>query len=99
MGTMTNVDPSLIGSAVSQMDNIVSSIAANVSKIKDAMAALDKGWTSAVKADFMNTYRRDEEAMNEMLAQYREVSAMLRETAKEFEKAESEVLSQVSALK
>lgn len=99
MADMTNVDSEKIGSTISQLDESVSNISTCVAKFKEAIAVLDKGWTSSVKSDFMTRYQKDEEAMQEMLGQYREINTQLRDTASDFEKTESEILSGASALK
>ncbi|MDR1589322.1 MAG: WXG100 family type VII secretion target [Oscillospiraceae bacterium] len=99
MADLSNVDSEKILSVASQLDGIVNSMAAQMRKVVDAVANLDKGWTSPVKAEFMSRYRRDEEAMSEMLAQYSEISVQLRETASDFDKTENEIMSGVSALK
>ncbi|NLT15698.1 MAG: WXG100 family type VII secretion target [Clostridiales bacterium] len=98
MPDMSNVDSDKILSAVGQLDGITDSIQGCVGKIADSVETLDKGWVSSVKAEFMTRYQRDWEAMQEMLAQYREISAQLREAAQDFDKTESELLSRVSAL-
>lgn len=99
MPDMSNVDSEKILSTVNQLDGIVNSIQVQMRKVVDAVAGLDKGWTSPVKAEFMSRYQRDEEAMSEMLSQYAEISGQLKETAADFDKTESEIMSSVSALK
>lgn len=99
MADMSNVDSEKILSTVNQLDGTVTSIQAQLRKIADAVAGLDKGWTSSVKAEFMSRYQKDEEAMNEMISQYSEISEQLKETAADFDKTENEIVSSVSALK
>lgn len=99
MANMSNIDSEQIGSAVQQLDEIVAAITNQVAKVREAVDALDKGWVSGVKVEFMSRYRRDEEAMQEMLEQFREISLQLRETAADFDKTESEILSEVSSLR
>lgn len=99
MAALSNADSEKIRSAVSRMDGIVESISGCVGKFADAIETLDKGWVSDVKADFMARYQKDWEAMQEMLAQYREIGAQLLEAAADLEKTESEALSSVRALR
>ena len=99
MPELCNVDSDRIMAAVSQLDGIVNSIAGGVGKIREAMAALDKGWMSGVKEEFMTRYRTDEEAMGEMLEQYREVSEQLKDIARDFDRTESEILGSISELR
>lgn len=99
MSDLSNVDSDQILSTVNQLDGIVDSIAGSVNKFADAIGALDKGWTSTVKADFMRQYQSDYEAMQEMLSQYREISTQLKEMASDFDKTENEIISSLSALK
>lgn len=98
MAALSNVDSEKIRSTVSRLDGIAESISGCVGKFADAIEALDKGWVSDVKADFMARYQKDWQAMQEMLLQYREISAQLLDTATDLEKTESEILSSVRAL-
>lgn len=98
MAALSNVDSEKIRSAVSRMDGIVESISGCIGKFADAIETLDKGWVSGVKADFMARYQKDWEAMQEMLAQYREIGAQLLDAAADLEKTESETLGSVRAL-
>lgn len=98
MPDLSNVDTDRILAAVSQLDGAIEGIGAQVGKFTDAVQGLDKGWASTVKADFMARFERDWEAMQEMLAQYHEISSQLREAAQDMEKTESEMLSGVAAL-
>lgn len=98
MPDISNVDTEKILSAVGQLDSCVDRINGCVGKFADAIENLDKGWVSEVKGPFMVNYQRDWEAMQEMLAQLREVGTILREAAADFDKTENEMLSGVSAL-
>lgn len=98
MPDLSNVDTDRILAAVSQLDGAIEGIGAQVGKFTDAVQALDKGWTSGVKAEFITRFERDWQAMQEMLAQYHEISSQLREAAQDMEKTESEMLSGVAAL-
>ncbi len=98
MASLSNVDPEKIRSTVSKLDGIIQSVSGCVDKFADAVEALDKGWVSDVKADFMSRYQKDWEAMQEMLNQYREISAQLLETANDVEKTEGDIFASVRAL-
>ncbi len=99
MADMSNVDSDKILSAVGQLEGIVDRMNGCVGKFADAIEALDKGWVSEVKAGFMATYQNDWEAMQEMLGQLREINAMLREAAQDFDKTENETLSGANQLR
>jgi uncharacterized protein YukE len=98
MSDLTNIDSEKILSAVSQLDGIVDRMNGCVGKFADAIANLDKGWVSEVKGPFMQNYQTDQEAMQEMLSQLREVGTALREAAADFDKTENETLSGANAL-
>lgn len=98
MPDMSNVDSDKILSAVSRLNGITDAISVCTGKITDSVETLNKGWVSTVKTEFMTRYQKDWEAMQEMLAQYREISTQLQETAQEFDKTESELLSRISTL-
>ena len=99
MPDMSNIDSEKILSDVGQLDGIVDRMNGCVGKFTDAIVNLDKGWVSEVKAGFMATYQKDQEAMQEMLSQLREVCTTLREAASDFDKTENERLSGVNALR
>ncbi|MCR4891033.1 MAG: WXG100 family type VII secretion target [Lachnospiraceae bacterium] len=99
MAELLNVDPQQIRSAVSKLNESVSGITQDVAKIKEAMAGLDKSWQSDVKQEFFTRYRRDEEAMQEMIDQYNELSQMLNATAEEYERTESEMKDAMGKLR
>ena len=99
MPDISNIDSEKILSAVGQLDGVVDRMNGCVGKFADAIENLDKGWVSEVKAGFMATYQKDWEAMQEMLAQLREINATLREAASDFDKTENERLSGVNALR
>jgi len=99
MPDMSNVDTEKILSDVGQLDGIVDRMNGCVGKFADAIGRLDKGWVSEVKTGFMATYQTDREAMQEMLAQLRELNTSLREAAADFDKTEGETLSGANALK
>jgi uncharacterized protein YukE len=98
MSDLTNIDSAKILSAVGQLDGVVDRMNGCVNKFADAIENLDKGWVSEVKGPFMQSYQTDREAMQEMLAQLREVGVALREAAADFDKTENEALSGANAL-
>jgi uncharacterized protein YukE len=99
MPDMSNIDSEKILSAVGQLEGIVDRMNGCVGKFADTIETLDKGWVSEVKGGFMDTYQNDWEAMQEMLGQLREINAMLREAAQDFDKTENETLNGVNALR
>ncbi len=99
MADLSNVDAEKIRATVPQLEQVAAGLTAQVNKVKDAVANLDRGWISTVKAEFMTRYRKDEAAMQEMLEQFRELNDLLKETANDFEQTEREILSSFSVLK
>lgn len=99
MPDISNIDSEKITSTASQLDGVVGKMNGCVGKFAEAIGNLDKGWVSEVKTGFMATYRVDHEAMQEMLAQLREINDSLRDAAGEFDKTEGEITSGVKALK
>lgn len=99
MADLSNVDAEKIRATVPQLEQVAAGLTAQVNKVKDAVANLDRGWISTVKAEFMTRYRKDEAAMQEMLEQFRELNDLLKETANDFEQTEREILSSLSVLK
>ncbi|MDR0818227.1 MAG: WXG100 family type VII secretion target [Oscillospiraceae bacterium] len=98
MSDTSNINPEEINKTVAKLDGIVGSIRGCFNAFNEAIAALDKGWVSEVKGAFMENYRTDSAAIQEMLDQYAEVNEQLKNSAAEFEKAESDILREVSAL-
>ena len=99
MPDISNIDSEKILAAVSQLDAVIDRMNGCVGKFADAIEALDRGWISEVKGGFMSTYQTDWEAMQEMLAQLREINEGLRDSAGEFDKMEGEVTNGVKALR
>ena len=99
MPDISNIDSEKINAAAKQLDAIIGRINGCVGKFKDAVANLDKGWVSDVKAGFMQNVQTDQAAMQEMIEQLREITAGLVEAAAEFDKTESEIKSGVNALR
>lgn len=98
MPDMSNIDSEKILSMTDQLDGIVDRMQGSVGKFTDAIEALDKGWVSEVKAGFMATWQTDWEAMQEMLAQLREVHEALRAAAADFDSTENDIASGMGAL-
>ncbi len=98
MPDITNIDPEKILSSVSQLDGIVDRMSGCVGKFADSIENLDRGWVSEVKEPFMANYQKNWEAMQEMLAQLREIGTTLREASADFEKTENETLDGVKTL-
>ena len=98
MPDISNIDSEKILAAAGQLDGIVDRMGAGVAKFTEAIAALDKGWVSEVKAGFMANYQKDTEAMREMLAQLREINEGLRAAATDFDKTEGDIAASFSSL-
>ena len=99
MPDISNIDSEKILGAAGQLDGVADRINGCVMKFADAIEALDKGWVSEVKAGFMDTYRGDMDAMQEMISQLYEINTGLREAATDFDKTEGDIVSSVGALR
>ena len=99
MADMTNVDPARIRQSASKIGALAGDLSGNVSKINEAMNSLAKGWQSDVATRFMQNWHSDEEALKEMVDQYREVEELMQELAQDFENSENEVGGMVAKLK
>lgn len=99
MANLSNVDADKIRSTASKLADTVADIISQVNKINDAMMSLDNGWKSEVKAQFMENWFEDSEALIEMMEQYEEVDTLLEEAAQNFEKNEEEMIAEVGKLK
>ena len=99
MADMTNVDPARIRQSARKIGALAGDLSGNVSKINEAMNALAKGWQSDVATRFMQNWHSDEEALKEMVDQYREVEELMQELAQDFENSENEVGGMVAKLK
>ena len=99
MADMTNVDAVKLRQTAQKVGNLAGDLNNNVSKINDALNNLQKGWSSDVATRFMQNWQADQEALHEMVDQYREVQDILAELAQDFEASESEVGGMVGKLK
>lgn len=99
MSELSNVDSDQIRSTVRNLEGTITGITAQVRKFQDAIANLDRGWKSSVKADFMSRYARDQAAMQEMIEQMQEINTQLVEIANDFDKAESETAGRIAQLR
>ena len=99
MANMTNVDGARIRATAQKLADIDLDILACVRKINDAMAALDKGWKSEVKTQFMQNWQEDAEALCEMMDQYIEVQELLDKAAQDFDRTEDDMVAEVGRLK
>lgn len=98
MPDMSNIDSEKMTAAAGQLEGIADRMNGCVNKFCEAIGILDKGWVSEVKTEFMASFQKDSDAMQEMLSQVREISTGLRESAKEFEQTENDTLSKVNGL-
>lgn len=99
MADMTNVDADKIRQAAGRIGNLASDLNSNVSKINDALGGLAKGWKSEAATKFMQNWQSDQEALNEMVDQYMEMTELLSELAQDFDNSENEVAGMVAKLR
>ena len=99
MAKLSNVDAAKIRSTAQKLGDIEAEIRTCVGKINDAISALDKGWQSEVKAQFMGVWQEDAEALCEMMEQYAEVQELLQQAAQDFERTEENMTSHVRKLR
>ncbi|MDL2217507.1 hypothetical protein LJC27_02500 [Christensenellaceae bacterium OttesenSCG-928-M15] len=93
MSDMTMVDTDRLKQTVAKLDTTVAAIRANVKTVREALAALDKGWKSDVKNEFFRVANADLEAFLEMEAQYDEVSRILEQSITTFVSNEEAAIS------
>jgi len=99
MADMTNVDAAKLRQSASRIGNLAGDLSGNVSKINEAVNNLSKSWVSDAATQFLQNWHTDEEALLEMVDQYREVSDIMNELAQDFEASENESESLVSKIK
>ena len=99
MADMTNVDAAKLRQSASRIGNLAGELSGNVNKINETLNNLSKSWVSEAATRFMQNWRTDEEALKEMVDQYREVSDIMNELAQDFEASENESESLVSKIK
>ena len=99
MADMTNVDAAKLRQSASRIGNLAGELSGNVNKINETLNNLSKSWVSEAATRFMQNWRTDEEALKEMVDQYREVADLMNELAADFNASENEVEGMVGKLK
>ena len=99
MADMTNVDAGKLRQSASRIGGLAGDLSGNVSKINEAINNLSKSWVSDAATQFLQNWHTDEEALLEMVDQYREDSDIMKELAQDFEASENESESLVSKIK
>ena len=99
MADMTNVDAGKLRQSASRIGGLAGDLSGNVSKINEAINNLSKSWVSDAATQFLQNWHTDEEALLEMVDQYREVEELMQELAQDFENSENEVGGMVAKLK
>lgn len=99
MADMTNVDAGKLRQTASKIGSLASELSGNVNKINETLNNLSKSWQSEAATKFLQNWRTDEEALKEMVEQYREVSDLMNELAQDFNSSENEVDGLVGKLK
>ncbi len=99
MADMTNVDAGKLRQSASRISSLAGELSGNVSKINDAIGNLSKSWVSDAATQFLQNWQTDEDALLEMVDQYREVADIMNELAQDFEASENESESLVSKIK
>ncbi len=99
MADMTNVDAAKLRQSASRIGNLASELSGNVNKINETLNNLSKSWVSDAATKFLQNWRTDEEALKEMVDQYKEVAELMNELAADFNASENEVEGMVGKLK
>lgn len=99
MADMTNVDAAKLRQSASRIGNLAGELSGNVNKINETLNNLSKSWVSEAATRFMQNWRTDEEALKEMVDQYREIADLMNELAADFNASENEVDGMVGKLK
>jgi len=99
MADMTNVDAGKLRQSASRIGSLATDLSGCVSKINDAIGNLSKSWVSDAATQFLQNWQTDQDALFEMVDQYREVSDIMNELAQDFEASENESESLVSKIR
>lgn len=99
MADMTNVDADKLRQTAQKIGNLAAQLNGNVTKIRDAMNNLAKGWQSQVATQFMQNWQADQEALHEMVDQYQEVQELMNQLAQEFDASDNEANNFVGKLR
>ena len=99
MADMTNVDAGKLRQTASKIGNLAGELNSNVSKIGETLNNLSKSWKSDAATRFLQNWRTDEEALKEMVEQYREVQDIMSELAQDIEASDNETESLVGKLR
>ena len=85
--------------SASRVSSLASELSGNVSKINYTIGNLSKSWVSDAATQFLQNWQTDEEALLEMVDQYREIADIMTELAQDFEASENESESLVGKIK
>ena len=99
MADMTNVDAAKLRQTAQRIGSLASQLNSDVTKINDALNNLSKSWQSEAATQFMQNWRTDEEALKEMVDQYKEVQDIMTELAASYDSSEDEVSGMIGKLK
>ena len=99
MADMTNVDAAKLRQTAQRIGSLAGELIGNVAKINDALNGLAKGWQSDVATQFMQNWHADQDALKEMVDQYKEVQDIMTELAHDYESSEDEVSGMIGKLK
>lgn len=89
------VDTEALVSAADKVDRSANDLKAGVQKFQSIIEGLNNSWSSDVKDKFFTSYEKDLKALNEMVAQYSEVSGGLRSLAEYHAKTEEEIKAKI----
>ena len=99
MADMTNVDAGKLRQTASKIGSLAGELNGNVTKIGETLNNLTKSWKSEAATKFMQNWRTDEDALREMVEQYKEVQDIMNELAQDFDASDRETESMVGKLK
>lgn len=98
MADMTNVDAAKLRQTGQKINSLAGDLSGIVSKINDTINNLNKSWQSDVATQFMKNWQADQEALQEMVEQYKEVADLMVEMAQDFENTEEDTASIIAKL-
>ncbi len=99
MADLTNVDSGKLRQTAQRIGSLAGDLSGNVAKINDILNNLSKGWQSEAATRFFQNWQTDQEALKEMVEQYREVQEIMTELAQDFDSSESEVSGMIGKLR
>lgn len=96
---MTDVDPTVILQAVTELDGFVRGMQGCVNNIGTIFSGLDKSWTGEAKIALFKQLESDKKAFNNFISEYQKLNDAMKTIGNNYQKSHDEVLSEMLKLK